>query len=98
MLLEVNTRTVSRSLVTRLMSPNTVSVVSDDDDDDDDRDGDMVTVGSEGALTELDNKTVSGMLLVQEDVVGRVSLTSSLSRNNKHVYIKNYNLCKSVIA
>ena len=96
MLLEVNTRTVSRSLVTRLMSPNTVSVVSDDDDDD--RDGDMVTVGSEGALTELDNKTVSGMLLVQEDVVGRVSLTSSLSRNNKHVYIKNYNLCKSVIA
>ena len=95
MLLEVNTRTVSRSLVTRLMSPNTVSVVSDDDDD---RDGDMVTVGSEGALTELDNKTVSGMLLVQEDVVGRVSLTSSLSRNNKHVYIKNYNLCKSVIA
>ena len=83
---------MSRSLVTRLMSPNTVSVVSDD------RDGDMVTVGSEGALTELDNKTVSGMLLVQEHVVGRVSLTSSLSRNNKHVYIKNYNLCKSVIA
>ena len=64
----VKTRTVSRTLVTRLMSPNTVSVVSDpagtvlDNDDD----GDIVTVGSDGALTELVNKTVSGILFLEE--------------------------------
>ena len=45
------------------MSPNTVSVVSDPADDDD---GDIVTVGSDGALTELVNKTVSGILFLEE--------------------------------
>ena len=60
----VKTRTVSRTLVTRLMSPNTVYVVSDLADTDDD--GDIVTVGSDGALTELVNKTVSGILFLEE--------------------------------
>ena len=64
----VKTRTVSRTLVTRLMSPNTVSVVSDPADTvlDNDDDGDIVTVGSDGALTELVNKTVSGILFLEE--------------------------------
>ena len=59
---------MSRTLVTRLMSPNTVSVVSDPADTvlDNDDDGDIVTVGSDGALTELVNKTVSGILFLEE--------------------------------
>ena len=50
------------------MSPNTVSVVSDPADTvlDNDDDGDIVTVGSDGALTELVNKTVSGILFLEE--------------------------------
>ena len=107
------TRLMSPNTVSVVSDPG--DVLDDDDDDrdgdmvtvgsdpedvlDDLNDGDMVTVGSDGTVTELDNETISGIFLVEEVVVAGVSLTSSLSRNNKHVYHKlNYSLCKCVIA